>query len=169
MKQADRALFPNPLPRPAYVADQPLAELGFAEQFAIWTLRVQWTHIGTGKQPSRLLQSAFNALDIPEGAALVAELTDALMQVTGRPLSIPCPKWRVLTTDEARILAFLAALQARDGRPLAACDPAWASPDAKDLWAAAQRLSIAFSTAGLRLGRAPHGELPFPLAMPRLH
>lgn len=169
MKPADRALFPNPLPRPAYVADQPLAELGFAEQFAIWAVRVQWTHIGTGKQRSRVLQGAFDALDMPEGAELVAELTDALMQVTGRPLSIPCPKWRVLTTDEARILAFLAALQARDGRPLAACDPAWASRDAKGLWAAAQRLAIAFCSVGLRLGMTRMAELPFPLAMPRLH
>lgn len=64
---------------------------------------------------------------------------------------------------------FLAAMQTRDGTPLAACDPAWASRDAKSLWAAAQRLAIAFNATGLRFGMTRMGELPFPHAMPRLH
>ncbi|HUD50141.1 hypothetical protein [Parvibaculum sp.] len=170
MKQADRAFFPAPPRRPAYVADQPVAELGFAEQFATWAMRVQWTHIGDGRQQSLVLQRAFDALDMPEGAELVAELTEALIRSTRRPLSIPCPKWRVLTGDEARLLAFVAAMQARDGTPLADCDPDWRAPKTgSSVWAPAQRLALAFAAAGLRFGMTRMGEPPFPLAMPRLH
>src|SRR3546814_18317365 len=86
-------------------------------------MRVQWTHIGDGRQQSLVLQRACAALDMPEGAALVAELTEALMRATQRPLSVPCPQWRVLTSDEARLLGFITALQSRDGTPPPACDP----------------------------------------------
>ncbi len=170
MKQTDRAYFPSPFRRASYVADQPVAELGFAEQFVTWAMRVQWTHVGDGRQRSLVLQRAFDALDMPEGASLVAELTQALIETTRRPLSVPCPKWRVLTSDEARLLIFLAALQARDGTPLADCDPEWRSPSAGTaVWPPAQRLALAFAAAGLRFGMTRMGAAPFPLAMPRLH
>jgi hypothetical protein len=107
---------------------------------------------------------------MPEGAALVAELTGALMRTTQRPLSVPCPKWRVLTGDEARLLGFIAALQSRDGTPLAACDPEWRSPShATSIWAPAQRLALALGAAGLYLGATRMGETAFPLIMPQMH
>lgn len=170
MKQADRAYFPSPCRRPAYFPDQPVGDLGFCEQFAIWAMRIQWAHIGDGRQRSLVLQRAFDALDMPEGAALVAQLTEALIAASARPLSVPCPKWRVLTGDEARVLCFLAALQARDGTPLAACDPDWRSASGRSsVWEPAQRLALAFAAAGLHFGMTRMGEPPFPLAMPRLH
>lgn len=170
MRPADRAQFSAPAPRPSFRADQPVGELGFAEQFVIWAMRVQWTHIGDGRQQSLVLQRACASVDMPEGAALVAELTGALMRATQRPLSVPCPKWRVLTGDEARLLSFIAALQARDGTPLALCDPEWRSPShAMSIWAPAQRLALALGAAGLHLGAMWMGEAAFPLAMPQMH
>lgn len=170
MKQADRACFPMPPRLPLYAPDQPVAELGFAEQFATWAMRVQWTHVGDGRQRSLVLQHAFDALDMPEGASLVAELTQALIETTRRPLSVPCPKWRVLTSDEARLLRFFAALQARDGTPLADCDPEWRAPtNGSAVWPPAQRLALAFAAAGLHFGMTCMGATPFPLAMPRLN
>lgn len=170
MKPADRAQFSTPTPRSPFRADQPVGELGFAEQFVTWAMRVQWTHIGDGKQQSLVLQRACASVDMPEGAALVAELTDALMRATQRPLSVPCPKWRVLTGDKARLLGFIAALQARDGTPLAACDPEWRSPShATSIWAPAQRLALALAAAGLHLGATRMGETGFPLVTPQMH
>ncbi len=170
MRPADRAQFSTPSPRLSFRADQPIGELGFAEQFVTWAMRIQWTHIGDGRQQSLVLQRACAALDMPEGAALVAELTEALMRATQRPLSVPCPKWRVLTSDEARLLDFITALQSRDGSPLAVCDPEWRSPaHATSIWAPAQRLALALSAAGLHLGTTQMGETPFPLAIPQLH
>lgn len=170
MKQADRAYFPTPRMPSRYAPDMPLAELGFSEQFLTWAMRVQWAHIGDGRQLSLVLQRAFDALDMPEGAGLIADLTEALIETTTRPLAIPCPKWRVLTGDEARLLNFLAALQARDGTPLADCDPEWRSPSAGSaVWRPAQKLAIAFAAAGLRFGMERAGVPPFPLVMPALH
>lgn len=170
MRPTDRAYFAAPSPRPSFRADQPVGELGFAEQFLIWAMRVQWTHIGDGRQQSLVVQRACVAADMPEGAALVAELTGALMRASNRPLSVPCPKWRVLTSDEARLLGFIAALQARDGTPLSACDPEWRSPrHAMSIWAPAQRLALALAAAGFYLGATRMNEAAFPLAAPQLH
>jgi hypothetical protein len=170
MRPADRAQFSTPSPRLSFRADQPVGELGFAEQFVIWAMRVQWTHIGDGRQQSLVVQRACRVIDMPEGASLVAELTEGLMHACERPLSVPCPKWRVLTSDEARLLGFIAALQTRDGAPLIACDPEWRSPaHAKSIWAPAQRLALALGAAGLHLGTMQMGEAAFPAAMPQLH
>ncbi|HEX7775064.1 MAG TPA: hypothetical protein VF449_00890 [Parvibaculum sp.] len=170
MRPAERSYYPMPSRQAAYRADQPVAELGFAEQFVTWAMRVQWTHIGDGKQRSMVVQRAFDAMDMPEGAALIAELTEALMKATARPLAVPCPKWRVLTSDEARLLTFVGAMQARDGTPLAACDPEWRTPaHASSVWTPAQRLALALAAAGLRFGAARQGETYFPRAAPRLH
>ena len=151
-------------------ADQPLAELGFAEQFAVWCLRVQWRMPEEGKERSVLLQRAFDALDLPGGAALVAELAGALTRTVQRPLSIPCPRWRVLTSDEVRVLHFIAALQRQGASPRAALDPSWvAAPcGASPIWAPAQKLALALSAAGLMLGNAHAPASPFPEAMPRI-
>ena len=170
MRPAERSFFPTPSRNASYRADQPLAELGFAEQFVTWAMRVQWTHIGDGRQRSMVVQRAFDAMDMPEGAALVAELTEALMKASARPLAVPCPKWRVLTSDEARLLAFVGAMQARDGTPLAACDPEWRTPaGASSVWLPAQRLALALTAAGLRFGAARHGATEFPLSAPLMH
>jgi len=170
MKPADRALMTTPWRSPSFEPGQPVAELGFAEQFTVWAMRIQWAHIGDGRQRRLLVQRAFDALDLPEGAQLVAELMEALTGAMSRPLAIPCPKWRVLTGDEARLLAFLAALQVRDGTPFATCDPAWRMPGGTaQVWVPAQRLALAFAAAGLHFGMTEAGCAPFPLAMPRLH
>ncbi|MBX3446222.1 hypothetical protein [Parvibaculum sp.] len=164
--------FHTPLSEPAccYAPDQPLSELGFAEQFLVWSLRVQWrvTAEGAGTK-SHLLQRAFDALQMPEGPAIVAELAAVLALTVKRPLSIPCPRWRALTSDEVRLLNFVAALQRRDGQPGAALDPSWATAPcgASPIWVPAQRLALAFSAAGLVFGSASQG-LSFPEAMPRL-
>lgn len=162
-------IFSSPEPRP-YAPDQPLAELGFAEQFLVWSLRVQWSVCDEGAEKSVLLQRAFDALEMPEGAAMVAELAGALSRAVQRPLSIPCPRWRVLTSDEVRVLNFMAALQKQEASPRAALDPAWvAAPcGASPIWAPAQRLALAFTAAGLMLGTAAHSTVAFPEAMPRL-
>jgi hypothetical protein len=170
MKPADRAQFSFPSPRPTFRADQPVAELGFAEQFVTWAMRVQWTHIGDGRQRSLVLHRAFDAMDMPEGASLIAELTEALMRASARPLAFPCPKWRVLTNDEARLLAFIGAMQARDGTPLALCDPLWRSPaHTSSVWPVAQRLALALGAAGLRFGARRHGETDMPPLAPPFH
>ena len=162
-------IFSSPEAR-AYAPDQPLAELGFAEQFLVWSLRVQWRVSDEGAEKSVLLQRAFDALEIPEGAAMVAELAGALSRTVQRPLSIPCPRWRVLTSDEVRVLNFVAALQRQGSSPRAALDPAWtAAPcGASPIWAPAQRLALAFSAAGLVLGGAAPSAAAFPEAMPRM-
>jgi hypothetical protein len=153
-----------------YAPDQPLNELGFAEQFLVWSLRVQWRVTAEGAETkSHLLQRAFDALQMPDGPAIVAELAAVLALTVQRPLSIPCPRWRVLTSDEVRLLNFTAALQRRDGTPGAALDPSWATAPsgASPIWVPAQRLALAFSAAGLIFGSACQGP-SFPEAMPRL-
>jgi len=162
-------IFSSPEPR-AYAPDQPLAELGFAEQFLVWSLRVQWRVSDEGAEKSVLLQRAFDALEMPEGAAMVAELAGALSRTVQRPLSIPCPRWRVLTSDEVRVLNFVAALQRQGTNPRATLDPAWvAAPcGASPIWAPAQRLALALSAAGLVLGNTNAPASPFPEAMPRI-
>ena len=154
----------------SYAPDQPLAELGFAEQFVVWCLRVQWRMPEEGKERSVLLQRAFDALDLPGGAALVAELAGALTRAVRRPLTIACPRWRVLTGDEVRVLNFIAALQHHGASPRAALDPSWvAAPcGASPVWAPAQRFALALSAAGLTLGNAHAPASPFPEAMPRI-
>lgn len=169
MKPADRAFFPSPSRHPRYVPDLPVAELGFAEQFLIWAMRVQWSHIGDGRQNSLVVQRAFDKLDMPEGASLIAELTEALIGASARPSSVPCPKWRVLTGDEARLLNFLAALQARDGAPLAFFAPEWCLPSHAAIWPPAQRLALACTAAGLHLGSMRADAPTLRLAMPQLH
>ncbi len=104
-------------PAAGYAPDQPLAELGFAEQFLVWSLRVQWRVSDEGAEKSVLLQRAFDALEMPDGAAMIAELAGALSQTVQRPLSIPCPRWRVLTSDEVRVLTFVSALQKQGSSP----------------------------------------------------
>tara|TARA_R110000824_G_scaffold118960_18_gene272535 strand:- start:64893 stop:65405 length:513 start_codon:yes stop_codon:yes gene_type:complete len=152
MQPADLAPYSRPTPQNGFAVEQAVSDLGFAAQFLTWAMRVQWTHIGDGKHVSRVVERACHAAEMPEGAALIAELTDALIRASSRPLSIPCPKWRVLTGDEARLLGFVAALQARDGTPLAACDSEWREPrHASAIWAPAQRLALAMSAAGFYL------------------
>jgi hypothetical protein len=152
MRPADLVQFPDPARHTGYHVEQAVSDLGFAAQFVIWAMRVQWNHIGDGRQTSLVVARACNAADMPEGATLIAELTDALIAASSRPLSFPCPKWRVLTGDEARLLAFIAAMQARDGTPLMACDAEWRSPrHASAVWAPAQRLALALSVAGFYL------------------
>lgn len=170
MRPAKYHPFPKSSPQSRFHADQPLAELGFAEQFAVWCLRVQWRMPEEGKEPSVLLQRAFDALDLPGGAALVAELASALTRTVPRPLSIPCPRWRVLTSDEVRVLNFIAALQRQGANPRAALDPSFmAAPcGASPIWAPAQKLALALSAAGLMLGSAHAPASPFPEAMPRI-
>lgn len=165
MKPADAVRHVSPA-RPSFRPDQPVSDLGFAEQLLIWALRVQWTDIGDGKERSLVLHHAFGAMDMPEGATLIAELVGALAQATARPLSIPCPKWRVLTSDEARLLAFIASLQSHDGTPLADFAPEWRAGHGASIWAPAQRLALALSASGLFLGlsrmsetRSVHGSL----------
>jgi hypothetical protein len=87
-----------------------------------------------------------------------------------RPLSIPCPRWRVLTSDEVRVLNFIAALQRQGASPRAALDPSFmAAPcGASPIWAPAQKLALALSAAGLMLGSAHAPASPFPEAMPRI-
>ena len=157
-------------PAQGYGPDQPLCELGFAEQFLVWSLRVQWRVSDEGAERSVLLQRAFDALDLPGGAAMVAELAGALTRTVQRPLSIPCPRWRVLTSDEVRVLNFVAALQRQGTNPRATLDPAWvAAPcGASPIWAPAQRLALALSAAGLILGNTNAPASPFPEAMPRI-
>lgn len=157
-------------PARSYAPDQPLAELGFAEQFLVWSLRVQWRVSDEGAERSVLLQRAFDALDLPGGAAMVAELAGALTRTVQRPLSIPCPRWRVLTSDEVRVLNFVAALQRQGASPRTALDPAWAAAPcgASPIWVPAQRLALALSSAGLTLGSAHAPASPFPEAMPRM-
>ncbi len=156
MRPADLLPFLAPRPPPAFYAEQAVGDLGFGAQFVIWAMRVQWAHIGDGKQISLVVERACNAADMPEGASLITELTEALTRATSRPLSIPCPKWRVLTGDEARLLGFVAAMQARDGTPLALCDAEWrGARHARSVWVPAQRLALALSAAGLYLNAAP--------------
>lgn len=169
MKPAAAAAFEQPAA--AYAPDQPLGELGFAEQFVVWCLRVQWRHGLEGARPALLVQRAFDALDLPGGAELVADLAAALGRAVARPLSIPCPHWRVLTNDEARILAFVGALQRQDRADAGPFErhggaaPCGASP----VRAPAQRLALALSAAGLRLGNGLlQPGVAFPEAMPRL-
>jgi hypothetical protein len=154
----------------AYAPDQPLGELGFAEQFVVWSLRVQWRVAEDGTHRSLLVQQAFDALELPGGAALVAELATALTRSVQRPLSIPCPHWRVLTSDEARILDFIAGLQRHGQTAQDRFDRSWrAAPcGASPVWAPAQRLALALSTAGLTLGIGTQPGVAFPDAMPRL-
>lgn len=156
-------------PKRAYTPDQPLSELGFAEQFTVWCLRVQWRISADGVEKSILLQRGFDALDMPEGAEMVAELARALSRSVQRPLSIPCPHWRVLTSDEVRILNFIAALQQGTGSH-ARLDPGWmAAPcSTSSIWAPAQRFALALSAAGLTLRAVFQSPSPFPEAMPRL-
>jgi len=166
MRPADLSQFLSPRPRPTFHVEQAVADLGFAAQFVVWAMRVQWTHIGDGHETSLVVQRACNAAHMPEGAALVAELTNALMRATSRPLAIPCPKWRVLTNDEARLLGFLSAMQMRDGTPLMECDAEWREPrHASAIWNPAQRLALALSAAGLYLTLAATNEAtPFDAA-----
>lgn len=158
-------------PAQTYAPDQPLSELGFAEQFLVWSLRVQFRIAVEDKGNSFPLQRAFDALDMPEVPAIVAELAAVLALTVKRPLSIPCPRWRTLTSDEARILKFIAALQQRNGSPRNALDPSWATAPcgASPLWVSAQRLALAFASAGLMFGATRYASPPpFPAAMPRL-
>lgn len=157
-------------PARSYAPDQPLSELGFAEQFLVWSLRVQWRVTADGVDKSILLQRAFDALDMPEGPDVVAELAAVLSLTVKRPLSIPCPRWRALTSDEVRVLNFIAALQRQGGSPRAVLDPSWATAPcgASPIWVPAQRLALAFSSAGLTLGATSNAASPFPEAMPRL-
>lgn len=170
MKSAEATLDIFSRPAGGYSPDQPLAELGFAEQFVVWSLRVQWRVAEDGTERSVLLQRAFDALELPGGAAMVAELAAALTRTVQRPLSIPCPHWRVLTSDEVRVLNFIAALQRQGASPRAAIDPSWhAAPcGASPIWAPAQRLALTLAAAGLTLGTASYSGVPFPEAMPRL-
>ncbi len=153
-----------------YEPDQPIGELGFAEQFVVWCLRVQWRLAEDGAGHSLLLQRAFDALELPGGAAMVAELAAALTRTVGRPLSIPCPHWRVLTNDEARVLDFIAGLQHHCQAAQGRFDGSWraARCGASPVWAPAQRLALALSAAGLTLGNAAQPGVAFPEAMPRL-
>ena len=167
MKPAPAAIFENPAA--AYTPEQPLSELGFAEQFVVWCLRVQWRTAEDGAARPLLVQRAFDALEMPGGAEIVADLAQALRRAVARPLSIPCPHWRVLTSDEARILGFVGALQRQEraSPPFArhgGAVPCGASP----VWAPAQRLALALSAAGLRLGNGLQPGGAFPEAMPRL-
>lgn len=171
MKSAEATfdIFSSPKAR-AYAPDQPLAELGFAEQFLVWSLRVQWRVSDEGAEKSVLLQRAFDALEMPDGAAMVAELAGTLSRAVQRPLSIPCPRWRVLTSDEVRVLNFVSALQKQGSSPRAALDPAWAAAPcgASPIWAPAQRIALALSASGLVLGTAAQSASAFPDAMPRM-
>lgn len=170
MRLADLAPFNAPRPQTTFYVEQALSDLGFAAQFVVWAMRVQWNHIGDGRQTSLVVARACNAADMPEGAALVAELTEALMSASSRPLSFPCPKWRVLTGDEARLLGFIAAMQARDGTPLMECDAEWRSPrHATSVWAPAQRLALALSAAGFFLASSGTREAAPAVAASTFH
>ncbi|MEQ8281985.1 MAG: hypothetical protein RIC04_04365 [Parvibaculum sp.] len=153
-----------------YEPDQPLGELGFAEQFVVWCLRVQWRLAENGTGRSLLVQRAFDALELPGGAAMVAELAAALTRTVQRPLSIPCPHWRVLTSDEARVLDFIAGLQRHGQAAQGLFDRSWraASCGTSPVWAPAQRLALALTAAGLTLGNSAQPGVAFPEAMPRL-
>lgn len=168
MKPAEAAIPARPVS--TYAPDQPLGELGFAEQFVVWCLRVQWRIAENGASPSLLVQRAFDALELPGGAELVADLAAALTRSIGRPLSIPCPHWRVLTNDEARILDFMAGLQGQTPMAPDRFGRGWqAAPcGALPVWAPAQRLALALSAAGLTLGNGLQPGAAFPQAMPRL-
>lgn len=165
---------PAPSSRPAmqngFAVEQAVSDLGFAAQFLTWAMRVQWTHIGDGRHVSKVVERACHAAEMPEAAQLIAELTGALIRASSRPLSFPCPKWRVLTGDEARLLGFVAAMQARDGTPLAACDREWRAPrHASAIWAPAQRLALAMSAAGLYLTPPAYAGGMSPDMAARLH
>ena len=168
MKPAAAAASVRSVPR--YAPDQPLGELGFAEQFVVWCLRVQWRIAENGASPSLLVQRAFDALEMPGGAELVADLAAALTRSLQRPLSIPCPHWRVLTSDEARLLDFVAGLQRHGAAAQGRFDRSWrAAPCAvSPVWAPAQRLALTLSAAGLTLGNGTQPGGAFPEAMPRL-
>ena len=75
MKPAPAAIFENPAA--AYMPEQPLSELGFAEQFVVWCLRVQWRTAEDGAARPLLVQRAFDALEMPGGAEIVADLAQA--------------------------------------------------------------------------------------------
>lgn len=154
----------------AYTPDQPPGELGFAEQFVVWCMRVQWRVGEDGAHRSLLVQRAFDALEMPGGAEMVADLAAALTRSIERPLSIPCPHWRVLTSDEARILDFVAGLQRHGAVAQGRFDRSWrAAPcGVSPVWAPAQRLALALSAAGLTLGNGTQPGVAFPEAMPRL-
>lgn len=175
MKPADRALYSTSRTEPVYSADQAVAELCFAGQFAVWALRVHWTSAGSETERGLLLQRAFDVLCIPEGGMLVARLAQALADSSSRPLSVPCPSWRVLTKDEARLLNFLAALQGRDGSPMAVWNTTETETErhsprgSSAIWAPSQRLALAFSAAGLYFSLPRFTDRAAPLAMPLLH
>jgi hypothetical protein len=170
MRPADLSQFPVPRQRATFHVEQAVGDLGFAAQFVVWAMRVQWNHIGDGKEISLVIERACHAINMPEGAALVAELAEGLMRATSRPLAIPCQKWRVLTSDEARLLSFIAAMQMHDGTPLTECDAEWRQPrHASSIWTPAQRLALALSAAGLFLALpSAKGVTPFD-ATPRYH
>ena len=170
MKPEDLFCFyPSPA-RFFYASDKPVAELGFVEQLTVWALRVQWPLTGDRGRRHALLQRTFHLLQVPEGGALITAIVEALRTTTSRPLSVPCPGWRVLTSDEARLLSFLAALQQREGTPLAACEPEWRTGEqGTAIWQPAQRLALAFAAAGLHFGTARLAEQPTPLSHASLH
>ena len=76
MKPAPTSIFENPAA--AYMPEQPLSELGFSEQFVVWCLRVQWRAAEDGAARPLLVQRAFDALEMPGGAEIVADLAQAL-------------------------------------------------------------------------------------------
>lgn len=154
---------------PSYKPGQSMETLGFPEQFVVWAVRIGWAHHSGSRDAQMLLHGAFDKLDMPEGAELIDDLISRLGATIARPLAFPCPKWRSLTGDEARLLSFLAALQSQGNMPFDECpaslDMRWPS----QLWRASHRLALALSASGLYLGIGFGGSGAFPNSMPSVH
>lgn len=170
MKPTNYVELKEPIPtHPSYRPGQAMETLGFPEQFLVWAMRIGWAHQSGNRDAHLLLYGAFDRLDMPEGADLVGDMITNLRASIARPLAFPCPKWRSLTGDEARLLSFLAALQSQGDMPFDECpaslDMRWPS----DLWRASHRLALAFGAAGLYLGIGFGGPGAFPHSMPSLH
>jgi hypothetical protein len=96
------------------VAERPIAGLRFAEQFAVWTMRV-WAAGHRGAEEAwSLLRDGFAKAEA--GADAMASLADFMTLVVlgrQRPLDVRCIHCPRVSPDEEALLGALASAQAR--------------------------------------------------------
>ena len=134
-------------------------DMRFPQQFVLWASR-QWVlHRSLPGWRQRLLLGGFTRLGIPDGAAALEQLMQALNPCSEEPLCFlrPCRHW--VSEDECAFLGILAALQSGLNGTATERLGDWCAPvKLRRAFSAGKRLTALLSGAGLQLGTTPRRE-----------
>ncbi len=137
----------------AHGGERAIETLRFAEQFAVWTLRV-WAagHRGAEEAWDLLRDGFAKAAAGPDGMAALADLMALVVLGRQRPLDVRCVNCPLTSPDEEAMLAALAAAQAsRPDRAFFALRGCLVPAAARLAVPHAERYAAALGEAGMAL------------------